>query len=233
MRLGSSRMESRMKRFLPILLAGLAMTAGKAQAQKNPPLRLVQTIPLPDVDGRIDHFGVDIQRQRLFMSALGNGTVEVFDLGAGKRIYSIKGLHEPQGVFYVPESNRIFVAGGVDVTCKIFDGDSYALLRTLPSLDDADNLRYDAARKQVWVGYGSGALGDLDAASGDRMGDAKLAAHPESFQLEASGARVFVNVPYAGHIAVIDRTKRAILATWPTGDARANFPMALDEAHHR
>jgi DNA-binding beta-propeller fold protein YncE len=222
-----------MKPCFAILLVSLAVAVNSARAQKDPPLRLVQTIALPDVEGRIDHFGVDLSRQRLFMSALGNGTLEVFDLRAGKRIQSIKGLREPQGVFYVPESNKIFVASGGDGTCKIFDGDSYALVRTVDFGDDADNVRYDAAAKRIYVGYGEGALGVLDAMTGDRVGDVKLAGHPESFRLESSGPRVFVNVPNAGHIAVADRKKFAVTTQWPMGDAGANFPMALDEAHHR
>lgn len=31
------------------------------------PLRLVATIPLDNVNGRIDHFGIDLQGKRLFM----------------------------------------------------------------------------------------------------------------------------------------------------------------------
>ena len=32
--------------------------------------RLVQSIPLPDVDGRIDHFSVDVKGRRAFLAAL-------------------------------------------------------------------------------------------------------------------------------------------------------------------
>jgi chromate transporter len=49
-------------------------------ATDAPPLRLVQTIPLPGVQGRIDHLAVDVAGQRLFVAALGNNTVEVVDL---------------------------------------------------------------------------------------------------------------------------------------------------------
>jgi DNA-binding beta-propeller fold protein YncE len=77
-------------------------------------LRQVQTIPLPNVEGRIDHFGIDVAGQRLFVAALGNNTVEVLDLRQGKRLTTITGLKEPQGIFYVPNSNRLFVANGDD-----------------------------------------------------------------------------------------------------------------------
>ncbi len=221
-----------MRRLRAILLPGFFALAVAANAQQAAPLRLVQTIPIPDIEGRIDHFGVDAKGQRLFVSALGNNTLEVLDLRAGRRIHSISGLREPQGVFYVPEFNKIFVANGGDGALKIFNSESFRLIETVDFSDDADNVRYDRAAKRIYVGYGSGALGIVDAANGKRLGDVKLEAHPESFQLEASGPRIFVNVPNAGHVAVIDRNRRAVVAKWPLA-AKANFPMALDEAHRR
>ena len=56
---------------------------------------------------------------------------------------------------------------------------------------------------------------------------------PESFQLEKSGPRIFVNIPTSQKITVVDREKRAATTAWPTAGATANFPMALDETHHR
>jgi DNA-binding beta-propeller fold protein YncE len=197
------------------------------------PLRQVQTIPLPNVEGRIDHFGVDVQGQRLFVSALGNNTLEILDLRGGKRITSIAGLKEPQGVYYVPGANRIFVANGDDGTCRIFDGTSYKPLDIEKFASDADNVRYDAAANQIYVGYGEGALGILDASTGRKVAEIPLRGHPESFRLETGGSRIFVNVPDAGNtIAVVDRSKRAVIATWTLG-ARSNFPMILDEPDRR
>ncbi len=224
-----------MKRSLATILSTLVALVVAAHAQQSAPLRLVQTIPLPGVEGRIDHFAVDTKGQRLFVSALGNNTLEVLDLraGTGKRVHTISGLHEPQGVSYASEFNKIFVANGNDGSLRIYDGSSFDPIATLDFKDDADNVRYDRAAKRIYVGYGDGALGIVDAATGKRLGDIKLDAHPESFQLEASGPRIFVNVPKAGHIAVVDRERRAVVAKWPITTARANFPMALDEAHQR
>jgi DNA-binding beta-propeller fold protein YncE len=216
-----------------VALACLPAFAARAQAQQAKPLWLVESIPLSNVEGRIDHFGLDFKNWRLFVSALGNNTVEVLDLRAGKRIHTIRGLREPQGVSYVPEFNKIFIANGGDGSLRVYDGNSFALVTTLDFTDDADNVRYDRAGKRIYVGYGDGALGIVDAATGKRLGDIKLDAHPESFQLEAAGPRIFVNVPPAGHIAVGDRDRRAVIAKWPVTTARANFPMALDEAHQR
>jgi len=222
-----------MKRLCQIFLIGLIVLAVKTRAEDTMPLRLVQTIPLPNVEGRIDHMAVDPKGQRLFIAALENNTVEVLDLRAGTRITSITGLHEPQGVGFVPEFNKIFVANAKNGDCDVFDGLSYKLIKTVKFSDDADNVRYDANTRRVYVGYGSGGLGIIDAASAEQLGTIKLDGHPESFQLEKSGPRVFVNIPTAQKIVVVDREKRAMLAAWPTADVRANFPMALDETHQR
>ena len=222
-----------MKRLHSIFLIGLTALAVRAQAEEPTPLRLVQTIPLPNVEGRIDHMAVDLKGQRLFIAALGNNTVEVLDLRAGKRIRSITGLHEPQGVGFIPEFNKIFVANAKSGACEVFDGSSFKPIKSIKFSDDADNIRYDAAARRVYVGYGSGGVGIIDAATGDHLGAIKLEGHPESFQLEKSGPRLFANIPTSQKIVVVDREKRATITAWPTAGATANFPMALDETHHR
>ncbi len=194
---------------------------------------MVQIIPLPGVEGRFDHFAIDPQRQHLFVAALGNDTLEVLDLRAGKSLRSIRGFSKPTGVAFAPQFQRLFVGNGEGGSCEILDGDSFDTVQNIKGLPDADNVRYDSAAGQVFVGYGSGALAIIRAADGKRVGDIPLGAHPESFQLETLGRRIFVNVPDAGQIAVVDRDKRAIAALWPLQGARSNFPMELDEAHHR
>jgi len=203
-----------------------------ASAQSTPPLNLEETIELPYVQGRIDHMSVDAKGQRLFVSALGNNTVEVIDIKAGKRVKTITGLAEPQGVLYVPTNDRIYVANARDGSVRIFDGSSYAFLKTLDYGDDADNLRYDSGRQKTLVGYGGGALAEIDD-EGRKVAETKLDAHPESFQLEKDSSRIYVNLPKSRKVAVVDREKHTITATWGTGMAFANYPMALDEKNHR
>jgi YVTN family beta-propeller protein len=214
------------------LLIIVVTTAVLAWGQTNELLHLEKTIELPDVQGRIDHMSIDVKGQRLFVSALGNNTVEVIDLKAGKRIKTITGLAEPQGALYVPGADRLYIANSKDGTVRIFDGTSYALLKTLDYGDDADNVRYDSERGRVYVGYGSGALGEIDN-EGNKSGEIALSSHPESFQLEKDSARIYVNLPRSRKVMVLDRKKRAITATWSTGLAFANYPMALDEKDHR
>ena len=210
----------------------LLLSATLMRAQANEPLKLEKTIELPGVQGRIDHMSIDVKGQRLFVSALGNNTVEVIDLKAGKRTNTIPGLREPQGVLYVPGKDRLYVASRKDGTVKIFDGTSFELLKTIQYGDDADNLRYDSARQRVYVGYGSGALAELDT-EGHKVSETKLDAHPESFQLEKTSPRIFVNLPEARKIGVVDRDKHSIATAWGTGSSLSNYAMALDEFDHR
>lgn len=204
-----------------------------AAVQSPEPLVLVQTIALPDVEGRIDHLAVDLQNDRLFVAALGNDTLEVQDLRAGAHLRSVKGLHEPQGIALPADGKFVAVANGQGGDLQLFDRASLTTLNSIPLGDDPDNVRYDARTRRLYVGYGSGAVAALDAQSGKRLGDVKLAGHPESFQLEATGPRIYVNVPSARQIAVLDREAMKLLATWSVTDADANYPMALDEPGHR
>ena len=202
-------------------------------AQSGVPLKLKQTIPLSGVEGRIDHFAFDPAGERLFVCALGNNTVEVLDLHKGQRIHSITGLGAPQGVAFVPDVNRLFVANDKGGICKIYDGESFQPIGELNLKDDADNIRCDEATKKIYIGFGSGGIAIVSAADGKQIGSIKLSAHPEAFALEKQGKRIFVNVPDARHVAVIDREKGEVINKWGTDLALANFPIALDEANHR
>src|SRR6266404_4912419 len=197
------------------------------------PFELKQTIPLPGVQGRFDHFDIAPKAQRLFVAALGNNTLEVVDLTAGKRVQSTTGLHKPQGVLFLAEFNRLLVANGEDGTLQIFDASTLKPVKAIPSLSDADNVRYNPKSSLAYVGYGDGALAIIDPKQEKQIGEIKLRGHPESFQLEQNGNRIFVNVPDAKQIAVIDCEKRAVSTTWPMEKFQANFPMALDEGNHR
>ena len=210
----------------------LFLSAVVIKGQTREPLKLEKTIQLPEVQGRIDHMSLDVKGQRLFVAALGNNTVEVVDLKAGKRTSTISGLQEPQGVLYVASKDRLFVASSKDGTVKMFDGTSLRLLKTIEYGDDADNLRYDSANEHVYVGYGNGALAELDS-EGQKVAETKLDAHPESFQLEKNSPRIYVNLPKSRKIAVVDRKAHSEIKTWGTGMAFANYAMALDEADRR
>ena len=218
---------------LCLIPAGALVAQLPAPAQ--PPagsLRLEREIPLPGVQGRIDHLAADVAGQRVFVAALGNGTVEVVDLAQGKRTAQIKGLKEPQGVAYAPSNGAIYVAGGGDGTVRSFDGLSLKPLHDIKLGEDADNLRLDAARGQLFAGYGSGSIAALGLDL-TKKASFDLPAHPESFQLSADGQRMFVNLPDAHSIALIDLSSGQVNAAWTHPSASANFAMAVDETIHR
>jgi DNA-binding beta-propeller fold protein YncE len=213
-------------------LAVLLFFGGVVYAQRPKALKLTARIDLAGVEGRIDHLSADLKGNRIFLAALGSQTLEVLDVKNGHRLRTIRNLAEPQGVYYDSTSNRIIVACRKDGTAKLLDGESFQVLQTVTYSGDADNVRYDARDRRIVVGYGDGALGLLDA-GGKKFGDIPLDAHPESFQLEKTGTRTFVNVPDRKQIEVVDLARRAVVAKWPVTSALKNYPMALDEAHHR
>ncbi|PYI93509.1 MAG: hypothetical protein DMF03_00830 [Verrucomicrobia bacterium] len=222
-----------MKRFALVIVTAVVGSYLIAAEAGDTNLQLKQTIALPGVEGRIDHFALDPAGDRLFVCALGNNTVEVLDLRKGERIHSITGLGAPQGIAYVPALDRLFVANDNGGICKIYDAKSFETVGELNFKDDADNVRYDSATKKIYVGFGSGGIAVVKAPDGKQVASIKLAAHPEAFELERQGRQIFVNVPNSRHVAVIDRDKGEVVATWKTDAAFGNFPMALDEANHR
>ena len=129
--------------------------------------------------------------------------------------------------------NRLFIANDKGGVCKIYDAKSYQNVGEIDLKDDADNVRYDSATKKIYVGFGSGGIAMVNAQDGKQIGSIKLSAHPEAFELEKNGQRIFVNIPNSRHVAVIDREKGEVVTTWKTDLAFGNFPMALDEANHR
>ena len=226
-------MNASFARKTALVAAVACVGAADVTAQNSSPLQLNARIELPGVQGRIDHLAFDAAGQRLFLCALGNNTVEVVDLRKGKQIHSIVGLSAPQGIACIPELSRIFVANDKGGVCKLYDANSFQELKELDLQDDADNVRYDAATKKIFVGYGNGGIAVIDAEDGKRIGSIKLPAHPEAFALEQHGNRMFVNIPGTREVAVIDREKGEVAIKWQIGFAFENFPMALDESNHR
>jgi YVTN family beta-propeller protein len=218
---------------LRCIIPVLAVVALAAFTRDEEPLmKLVQTIPLDGVNGRIDHMAVDVEGKRLYVAALGNNSLEVIDVAAGKRIQSIAGLKKPTGIRVLPGKRSVVVASGDDGKVRFYDRD-LKLVSTVTGLDDADNVRLDPQGKLIYVGYGDGAIAVIDAQRAEKVGEIKLDGHPEAFAVETNGKRIFVNVPTTRHVAVLDREKHTVIATWPIREAEANFPIALDEANHR
>jgi hypothetical protein len=196
-------------------------------------LELQKRIFLPGVKGRIDHFAIDLKDQIAFVAALGNNTLEVVDLGKGKVAHSITGLSEPQGVEYIPQYDEIFVANGGNGECYFYNAHTYKKTATIQLPSDADDVRYDSAHEKIYVGYGEGGIAIIDAGTKKQTGDIKLPAHAEGFQVDLTSGQIWVNVPNARMITVLNGKKDKVETEWKIRDPSAYFPMAYDDKGHR
>jgi DNA-binding beta-propeller fold protein YncE len=210
-----------------VAIAVVAMSTIAAAAEA--PLVLEAKIPLGAVSGRIDHFAIDLAHRRLFVAELGNNSVGVIDLATGTLARRLSGFDEPQGLGYFAPTDTLFVANGGDGSLQLYRGADLAPAGHVALGKDADNVRIDPAAARLWVGYGDGALAALDAASGTKLANVPLKAHPESFRFDAAGRRIFVNVPDAREIAIVDPAAGRQIGTIAAPDARGNFPLALDD----
>jgi DNA-binding beta-propeller fold protein YncE len=216
-----------------VVMASLMGGPAAAMAQAaNAPLVLETKIPLGPISGRIDHLGIDVKRQRLYVAELGNDSLGVVDLAASKMLRTIAGFSEPQGVGYVAFADSVFVANGGDGSVRVLRGDDLEPIGHIELGDDADNVRVDELRHRVLVGYGKAAIAVIDPAGPARAGDIRLKAHPEGFQIDETNTRVFVNVPETGAVEIADLANGSSRSL-PTPGARSNFPMAIDREAHR
>jgi DNA-binding beta-propeller fold protein YncE len=204
------------------------------EAQSSSALRQVTAIRLPGVTGRFDHFAFDPARQRIFVAALGNDTVEVLDTTTSAHLRSLSGFHEPQGIALVADIGAVAVANGETGTLQLIDAETFATRWTLDIGGDADNVRYDAAAKRVYVAA-VGGLYAVDPVAGKKTGRVPIDGHPESFQLEPTGTATFVNLPglLRSQLIAADRRSMTVTARWTTQGCGGNYPMALDGGSSR
>lgn len=212
---------------LAVLLFGVAGNAA-AQAEESAPLRLEAKIPLGDVAGRIDHMAIDLTRQRLFVAELENDTLGIVDLKDRRLVRTLTGLKRPQGVGYVPSTDTLYVATGGDGAVRLFQGPDYAAGGPIDLGEDTDNVRVDSASERVFVAHSGGMLAMIDPAHPRVIANIALKSNIESFQLDPGTARIFVNLPKARAVAVVDRAAGTQTTTWPITVASDNYPMALD-----
>jgi len=231
-----------MKKRYSILAASLVLLAIPVRAQDPPPLKLAQTLTLPpDAKGQFDHFGVDLKGNRLFATPEGSKSVRVFELKSGKPIHTIAGVEKPHAVLYREDLDRIYVTDGDTGDVKIFDGKTYKLVSTVKLLEDADSIGYDPKTKYLYIDNGGGdvhqtysMLSVVDTTTGKKLDDIKIEGETlEAMALESSSPRLFVNNKAKNQVEVVDREKRAIVASWPVTKCKTNVAMAFDEANQR
>jgi YVTN family beta-propeller protein len=219
-------------RLAALALATIVICTSVPFAQPSGPLQLETKIPLGNVAGRIDHMAIDLERHRLFVAELGNDSVGIVDLNTRKVVHRISGLKEPQGLAYIRMNDSLYVANGGDGSVRVFRGPDYSQTGRIDLGADADNIRVDLPANRILVGFGSGAIAAIDLRENAKSKTFALKVHPESFQLDAASRQLFVNLPNARTIAVLDANTGKETHTWPLRHG-ANFSMALDPDRKR
>ncbi len=228
-----------MKKSLLILIAALAC-AFPGRAQEKAPLTLVKTIDVPGAR-KWDHFGVDLKGNRLFVASEEEPAVEVFDLKTNEHLRSLTDFKEPHNVLPFPEMKKIFVVDGEASEIKVLDYDSYKLVGRIALTIDSDPVAYDPASKYLYVVNGGREahtptclISVVDTVTGKKLADMTLETNRlESMAIEKSSQRLFVNMTGINSIGVVDREKRAVVATWPITAGKENVPLQYDESTHR
>src|SRR5229473_208064 len=234
------------------LAVGFVLSAAlvpSAQCQTSVPLKQIQSIPLPNVEGYFDHMAVDVKGQRLFVPGEHQRTIEVVDLRAGKVIHTITGFGgDPRKTIYLPETNEIWVDDG-DATCKAFSGDTYELVKNIPltghELDKdsrrvPDNGVYDPATHLFYLGDradglkkegAKGSIEIVDIKNGKLAGSIEVdGLNPAGLVLDPGSPRMFVVMGDTSQVVVIDREKRKVIAMWPITGGPEPHAVDMDAA---
>ena len=233
-----------MNKSSPLRIVALAflislLLGARSSGQSHETLRLIQTISIPNAKGRLDHLDIDVKGQRLFVSALENGTVEVVSLRTGKWIASIAGFKKPQGIAYVASLNKLFVASGDDGMVRVFRSDNFELVDSIKLELGPNRVAYDADAGILYVGYGGkdagkdyGEVAAIDVKHNTKICDMRVDAHPAELLLDKTGQTIFVLVPAKNEIQVVDTKTGQVVSTWPVTSQRPG-DAALDEISHR
>jgi DNA-binding beta-propeller fold protein YncE len=228
-----------------LLLVLVLFFSLSSRAQTKEPLVLIGTMEMPGVPlgPYVDHFGVDLKKHRLFATPQAHKSVQVFDIDKGKFLHEVTGFGNAHGVVYRDDLDQFYVSDGGDAgEVKVFSGQDYRLIKSITGLIGADSNGYDPGTKEMYIVTGGpsakldySALTIVDTTKGERVGEIRVpgSGHLEQIVIEQSGSRLYVNIEDKNEVAVMDKEKRTLLAQWPLTKGKNNFPIALDEKHHR
>jgi len=229
---------------LIVLSAGFA---SEGSAQEKQALRLVQTIPLPGVKGRLDHMGVDLEKNRLFVAAVANNSLEVVDLTGGKVIKSLAGFKDTQDALFLGgDFNKLYVSS-LDGHVRVFQGESFWLVQDLKIEPDPNRLFYDPATNLIYFGYGGQNAGfdayervgilqskrgaGYDQLVADMIAPTPRPGHLAEMAMDDNGILLICD-SRADMIYQFDTRKRELIRSWPArGDGAGD--LALDRTRHR
>src|SRR3984893_5005958 len=232
-----------MNRVKVLILAGAIVgMLTTAKCQDKTPLKLLQSIPLPDLkDGDFDHFAVDLEGNRLFATAEENAKVEVFDLETNKLIHTINDLKAPHSLLYRGDLKKLFVVDSDLGEVKIYETASYTPAGTIKVREGADSSGYDPSTKYLYVVDGgkdaklpNAYLDIIDSTDAKKVGEIKMDSDDvEAMAFDKAGPRMFVDIRGNSTVEVVDREKRTVIATWPIAGAKGLTTIAFDATSHR
>jgi DNA-binding beta-propeller fold protein YncE len=236
---------SRRTKVRRIILAGVFIVASvfavRSNAQEKLPLKLVATTPLTGYAGDLDHFGLDLKGNRLFLAAEDKKAVEVFDLRTGKHLRSIEGFGHPLTMAFLSATNQLLVTNGDTDDVALVDCKEYKILKTLKLGKNVDHSALNSIDGYFYVENGATPdgkshsvaiidpksfkiVGEIPGLSGDSN---------EGMVIDHAGKKLYVNMTGSDEVGVIDLETRKIVARWPLPDVHVAHAIALDEPHHR
>jgi hypothetical protein len=237
----------KLRLFSVCCVALLSFSAVQTSAQEKQALKLVRTIPLPAVTGRLDHMGVDLEKKRLFVAAVTNNTLEVVDLTGGKVIKSVIGMKDTQDALFLGGTfNKLYVSSN-DGHVRVYQGETLGLVHDFKIAPDPNRLFYDPATDLIYFGHGGqnagfdayGLVGILQAKRGagydqlvaDMIAPTPRPGHLAELVMDDNGILLACD-SRADLIYQFDTRKRELIKSWSAkGDGAAD--MALDRSRHR
>lgn len=221
-------------------MAAQIPSASALLAPAAQPLVANGSTKIPGYKGDFDHFAVDVRGGRLFLAGEDGGALEVFALATGALLRSIPGFGAPHSLLFTPATNELLIVDGRK-PAQVRDATTLALKRTFRLPAGADSADFDPSTKHLWVVTGGKDvplpycdLTEIDPANGRIFRSLRFRSnHVEGIAVEANGSRIFANVADKNVIAVVDKRRGTVIATWPVTAAKQNAPIALDEATHR
>ena len=218
------------------------------RAQQTPgggePFVLERTIEMPEVPQGpySDYLYLDLPGNRLFATPQAAKAVAVVDLKAGRVLKMLTGIGNAHGVFYSAETKRIFVADGESGDVKVFDGENYSLIKTIPLAHGADWMIYDPRSKFIYVNNGGDDAGmdhslvsAVDTVRLEKVADIPIATPAlEASVVDSEKQLLYVNLVDDASVAVVDLRKRQMVGKWKLpGTGHRNMAIMLDPAHPR